>query len=351
MSRSRWEKRLQQEIGSASDPEMLQMLRNKEQNRLLALVSISPINSVVDAMNELQDAIISRALELVENDLARLGLGAPPVPYAYFLFGSGGRSEQTMTSDQDSGIVYANPANDDEKERCELYFEQFGQTAVQYLVRAGYPPCEGNVIASNPEWRLSLHDWERKIDGYFNEPSWENVRHLLIIADGRKVAGDISMAEEFRERFFSDMLSNSVIVRRMMENTLRHKVLVGAFGQLLRERYGKDSGSLDIKYGAYIPMVNAFRLLAVQAGIHESSTLGRIAGLQHAGVLTLGEAEEASSAFSFLLRLRLLTLGNGKIPRDQLTKELTQPLKKALKIGKKVQRKVERELQYRFGGR
>ncbi|MBW5445092.1 hypothetical protein GE107_03310 [Cohnella sp. CFH 77786] len=349
-----------QAIREATDVHALRNIRESEQDRLSAALSSTPVNAALDSLSELHDALINRALELVETELARLGFGAPPVPYAYLLFGSGGRFEQTFSSDQDSGIVFANPETAQEAETYASYFRKFAETAVEFLIELGYPPCEGNVISTNPEWCLPLREWESKLDGWFAEPSWENVRYLLIIADGRAVAGDAGLADVLKNRFFTDMLQSPVIVRRMMENTLRHKVLVGIFGQLLRERYGENAGGLDIKYGAYIPMVNLFRLLAVQAGIRETSTLGRIAALAHEKKLTLVEAEQASSAFTLLLRMRLLTavktegsqwIGSGKIPKKQLTKELTHLLKKALKFGKRMQRRVEREMQDRFGGR
>lgn len=359
MSNPMREKRLL-DIAGAEDLEQLRSVREREQNRLATEMSTSPINAVVDTLNELHDALITQALKLAENDLARLGLGAPPVPYTYMLYGSGGRHEQTMCSDQDSGLVYANPASEAEEELCKVFFHRFSERVVQHLIVLGYPPCEGSVIASNPEWCLSLKGWQKKIDGWFSEPSWENVRYLLIVADGRPVAGDAELADQLLERFFNDLLSHPVIARRMMENTLRHKVLVGVFGQLLTERYGVDTGSLDIKYGAYIPMVNAFRLLSVQAGIRETSTLKRIKALQSIGLLTAEEAEQASHAFSFFLKMRMLTtvsneegqlIGTGKIPLKQLTKEMKVPLKKALRAGKKIQSRVQREMQHRFGGR
>jgi CBS domain-containing protein len=353
------EKRLL-DITSAEDLEQLRSIRESEQNRLAAEVYTSPINAVVDTLNELHDALITQALKLAENDLARLGLGAPPVLYTYMLYGSGGRYEQTMCSDQDSGLVYADPANEAEEELCQVYFNRLSERVVQHLIVLGYPPCEGSVIASNPEWCLSLKGWQKKIDAWFAEPSWENVRYLLIAADGRPVAGNAELANQLLEHFFNDLFTHPVIARRMMENTLRHKILVGVFGQLLTERYGEDAGSLDIKYGAYIPMVNAFRLLAVRAGIRETNTLRRIKALQNAGLLTAEEAEQSLEAFSFILKMRLLTtvsneagqlIGTGKIPLTQLTKEVKVPLKKALSVGKEIQRKVQRELQHRFGGR
>ena len=359
MTNPQREKRLRK-IAVADSLERLATIRESEQSRLSAEIVSTPIHSVVDVLNDLHDALIARTIELAEAEMARLGHGAPPVPYAYLLFGSGGRSEQTLNSDQDSGLVYADPANDGQVEACRGYFAQLAEIIVRSLVTIGYPPCEGNVIASNADWCLSLSEWESRIDRWFAEPNWENVRYLLIAADGRPISGNLSLGERLKDRFFNDMLGNPVIARRMLDNTLRHKVLLGVFGQLLRERYGDDAGSLDIKYGAYIPMVNAFRLMALGSGIRETSTLRRISALQHAGVLTIGEAENASQAFSFFLRLRLLAtvasedghmVNTGKISRARLTKELVGPLKKALKTGKYYQRKVEREMNGRFGGR
>ncbi len=349
------------DIAVADSLERLKALRESEQGRLTAARSSSPVQTEVDALNHLHDALIARTIKLAEIEMARLGHGAPPVPYAYILFGSGGRFEQTLNSDQDSGLAYADPADDKDAGRLADYFRSFAGLVVDSLISIGYPPCEGNVIASNPEWCLPLSAWERKIDGWFAEPTWENVRYLLIAADGRTIAGDEGLSERIKNRFFNDMLQRPVIAERMLDNTLRHKVLLGVFGQLLREPYGEDAGSLDIKYGAYIPMVNAFRLLALRAGIRETNTLRRIEALRNAGIMTDAEAGDASEAFSLILRLRLLApaglngegwmAGTGKLPKDRLTKELVQPLKKALKTGKQVQRKVERETKGRFGGR
>ncbi|MBB6674317.1 DUF294 nucleotidyltransferase-like domain-containing protein [Cohnella nanjingensis] len=359
MSNLRGEKRLL-DITGAGSLEQLRIVRETEQGRLIASLPDVSVIEAVEELNGLHDALIRRALELAEEEAARLGYGAPPVPYAYLLFGSGGRSEQTASSDQDSGLVYADARDPAEAERAETYFRVLSERTVQHLTALGYPPCEGNVIASNPAWRLPISAWERKLDDWFSEPSWENVRYLLIVADGRCLAGDAALAERWKNRFFGDMLSRPVLARRMLENTLRHKMLVGVFGQLLVERYGEHAGSLDIKYGAYIPMVNVFRLLAVRANIRETGTLERIRALREAGLLPAETADEATEAFALFLRLRLLSIsrsedgqwiGTGKIAAGQLDVSLRAPLKKALRLGRKLQRQLEREMQHRFGGR
>ncbi|THF83873.1 DUF294 nucleotidyltransferase-like domain-containing protein [Cohnella fermenti] len=359
MSSLQREKRLL-DITGAGSPDSLRRIREEEQNRLGAILSSSPVIELVDDLNELHDSLIGRALQLAEIEMARLGQGAPPVPYAYLLFGSGGRREQTFSSDQDSGLIYDDPQDEAEALTLENYFRTLAQLTVDCLIEIGYPPCEGNVIASNPEWCLSISSWERKLDAWFEEPSWENVRYLLIVADGRLIGGDRELSERWYGRFHRDFLGTPVIARRMMENTLRHKVLVGVFGQLLTERYGELAGSLDIKYGAYIPMVNVFRLLAVHAGIQETSTVGRIRSLETAGILSPDEAKESMDAFGLLLKLRLMAVtksedgqwvGTGVLKASDLNREWKLPLKKALKLGRKLQRQVERELRYRFGGR
>jgi len=347
------------DIDCADNLDQLKRARERGQQRLEADFSSLLVDEAIAALNELHDALIVRVLALTENDMARSGLGAPPVPYAYMLYGSGGRLEQTAYSDQDSGLIYGNAQDEAEEERNRSYFLKLAETAVEYLTSIGYPPCEGNVIASNPAWCLPITSWMERIAGWFAEPSWENVRYLLIAADGRAIWGDTELANRLRSRYFGDWLNHPVIERRMLENTLHHKVLVGVFGQLLTERYGENAGGLDIKYGAYIPMVNAFRLMAMRAGIRETNTLRRIEALLEAGWLNSSEAEEAKEAFLLFLKLRLFTsmtkkdgriVGTGKLPASRLTKEMIGPLKKALKIGKDIQRKVQKELPIRPDG-
>ncbi|TVY04130.1 DUF294 nucleotidyltransferase-like domain-containing protein [Cohnella terricola] len=352
--------RLLLDIASAGDPESLRVARERVMKALEPELYSLPAVTEIVTLNELHDALIARALVLAEKEVARLGYGAPPVPYAYMLYGSGGRYEQTMHSDQDSGLVYGDTASEDDGEKNRRYFLLLADKVVQYLILLGYPPCDGNVITSNPEWCLSLAGWIRKIDHWIDDPDWENVRYLLIAADGRAVYGDKELADRLRDRFYHDMLDHPSIAQRMLDNTLRHKILVGVFGQLLTERYGEDTGSLDIKYGAYIPMVNAIRLLALQAGVRETSTLRRIEALRMAHLLSEEEAEEAEEAFVLFMRLRMLASvseangqwsGSGKVPAARLTKEMIAPLKKALRVGVKLQKKVQKELQRGFGGR
>jgi CBS domain-containing protein len=346
---------LLKQIGSADHVEGLRSLRDQVHEQMEALLPTRPVEQFNVQLNEVHDAVIQRSIILAEAEMARLGKGSPPVPYAYILFGSGGRKEQTLSSDQDSGVVYQDPVTDSAE--VKQYFKELCDLIVLNLRKVGYPPCEGDVMSSNPEWCLSLSDWGNKLNHWFEEPAWEAVRYLLIIADGRCVYGEHRLVDELKDLFFTDMLNHQIILQRMLDNTMRHKVLLGFFGQLLKEQYGQDSGSLDIKYGAYIPMVNSIRLLSVQVGIRETSTLERIKMLVKAGNMSESDGAVYAHAFRVLLRLRLMTTeqnvndlyaNNGKLSSRKLTKELTDELKSSLRLGKKLQRAVFKQTMRRL---
>ncbi|NBD25979.1 DUF294 nucleotidyltransferase-like domain-containing protein [Paenibacillus glycinis] len=344
-------------IAASGDVAALRGLRDQIHEHMEALLSARPIEQFYTDLNEVHDALIRRAVTLSEEQMARMGLGSPPVPYAYLLFGSGGREEQTLTSDQDSGLIYADPADASQLDAVSGYFEAFARMVVEMLQQLRYPPCDGEVVSANPAWCQSLSQWMAKLDLWFEDPDWERVRYLLIVADCRIVAGLPSIWMALKEHFFAHMHQNERIVHNMLNNTMRHKVLVGVFGQLFKENYGEDAGSLDLKYGAYIPMVNAVRLLAIQAGVRATSTLNRIEQLTQKGVFSEQEGQDYDGVFKLFLRLRLLTTSkkesgiytnNGKLSNTRLTKELIEELKTGLRTVKRLQKQVRRRATGRF---
>ncbi|MGU3470551.1 DUF294 nucleotidyltransferase-like domain-containing protein [Paenibacillus sp. D51F] len=345
-----WQQLLQS-ISNADNAAGLRRIRESVHDIMISRLPQQQTEPFYGELNDVHDAMVRRCIWLAQKELARLGKGNPPVPFAYLLFGSGGRMEQTLFSDQDSGMIYADPQNEADAVHCREYFELLGKETVQLLLEAGYPLCEGNVLSSNPDWCSSSSVWKARLGEWFREPAWEAVRYLLIVADSRCVHGSAELHADMMNHFYGDILDSTLIVRRMLENTMKHKVLLNVFGQLLKEQYGADAGSLDIKYGAYIPMVNAVRMLAIEANLRETSTLGRIRLLEQGGVITAEDAREWMQTFRLFLRLRMMTTEkleggqfstNGKLSARKLSKEMAEELKSGLKLGKKLQRRVYR---------
>ncbi|MFD0698566.1 DUF294 nucleotidyltransferase-like domain-containing protein [Paenibacillus sp. GCM10027628] len=304
-------------------------------------------------VNDIHDAFIRRTIELAEHMLEDQGHGKPPVPYAFILFGSGGRSEQTLWSDQDNGLIYEDSKQYSEDE-LEIYFARLADCILQGLAVLGYPPCEGNVISSNKQWRKSLTSYKEMMMGWLEEPSWENVRYLLILVDMRCIYGAESLIFYLKSEMLAYVRQHTNILKFLLSNTLHHKISLGVFGHLITERYGEDAGGFDIKYGAYIPIVNGIRLLSIQSGIHSSSTLERILLMKDEAFISAEDAAEWYQAFGTALKLRNLTsfqLDGGlyttrsKLGAEQLTKELRQELKRCLRVGMDLQKYVKKSIE------
>lgn len=314
------------------------------------LFSHSP--DISHKINMIHDAFIQRTIELAEHMLEDEGYGKPPVPYAFILFGSGGRSEQTLWSDQDNGLIYSESEEYSEEE-LEGYFVKLVDCTLRGLDALGYPPCEGNVVSSNKQWRKSVTGYKEMLLGWLGEPNWENVRYLLIMADMRCIHGSHSLVEQHKATFLTYVKQNPSILNQLLSNTLHHKISLGVFGHLITERYGEDAGGFDIKYGAYIPIVNGIRLLAIQAGITQSSTHERIRLLNESSFIPEQLANEWREAFGVALKLRDLTpfqLENdmyttrGKLGAEQLTRELKNELKQILRAGMELQKYVKKSI-------
>jgi len=346
-----------QEIASARNIAELRAFRDQAheafQRRLLFS---SPLDWNRDT-NAFHDAVIRQVVAWAERRLLDEGAGSPPLPYAFLLFGSGGRSEQTLWSDQDNGLVYADPQSEAERQAAETYYPRLADAIYTLLLSAGYPPCSGGVICTNGRWLKPLSAYRSMLLDWFGEPDWEHVRYLLITADLRAIYGDTSLADQIMDVFHQYLADKPEMLEYLLRNTLHHKVSIGLFGQLIKERYGEDAGGVDIKYGAYIPIVNGVRLLALEAGSRCTSTEERIRSLVLSQALEEELGDDFMEALAVALKLRSMTpfqiedghyTTRGKLSAEQLTKERASELKLCLRIGndlqKYVKKRVHREL-------
>lgn len=339
-------------IAQMEDADKLRELRDQIHEKLLAYSPDLFPGDWNDWVNALHDDLISYAVRKAEEQLAELGLGRPPAAFAMLLFGSGGRREQTLWSDQDNGLIYETPSPE-VQEPVEEYFRQLGQTIVDVLFKLGYPPCEGKVMCNNPLWAKSAAEWHATAQGWLDNPDWENMRYVLIAADCRCISGERELASRLKRSLLDRFATEKELLEDMLRNTLRRKVSLGVLGNLIPERFGEDMGGIDIKYGAYIPLVNAVRLLAVRHGLEPSGTLERLAEMERLGKESRERVAEWRQAFQAVLKLRSLTSSRledgfyqsgGVLPGSMLTKERKKELKAALRTAQKLHKYVEREI-------
>ncbi|MEK4148641.1 DUF294 nucleotidyltransferase-like domain-containing protein [Robertmurraya sp. FSL W8-0741] len=284
-------------------------------------------------LNECHDEAMGMVFNLA---VQRLNKGEPPCEFSWFVTGSGGRFEQGPISDQDHGIVYAtsNRSNDD-------YFSELGKEISLGLNIVGYPYCQGNVMSSNPLWCKSLDGWKQQLQAWMKEASWESVRNLQIFYDARTLKGDDFLVRDLKDVFYEYQKQHPSLLKRFMENVKHIKNSVGPLGQLIVEEHGTKEGSINLKYTAFLPYVNAVRLLAIKEGLYETSTIERMNRLARMNGYN-PVLRESRKYFMTLLKYRN-SLYKAETYDDthylsvkELSKEEKKEIKRILKDGKKL---------------
>ncbi|WAA10921.1 DUF294 nucleotidyltransferase-like domain-containing protein [Fervidibacillus albus] len=291
------------------------------------------------SINDLHDTVMKHVFNLTMNRL-----GPPPCEFCWFITGSGGRKEQGYFVDQDHGIIFERS----EKE-CETFFSHFGKQLSDALHIVGYPYCEGKVMSSNPLWCQSLSDWKKQLELWVNDASFSSIRYLLIFFDARCLKGEKRFALDLKQFLFQKINKQPFLLQRFAENTVYVKKATGPLGQMLVEEKGERKGMIHMKQVAYLPYVNAIRLLAMKEGILETSTIERIQKLNERMHFNsvLAHAEDD---FSTLLRYRLqysskLNYENSHYIRwDDLQEEEKRKLKTIIRSGRKLHQFAHRKL-------
>lgn len=340
-----------QELTDADSPEQLRAARINYQQKLLELFEELDITEWTMLVNDMHDLIGLRATQMCEEQMMEEGYGNPPVSYAFVVFGSCGRREATLWSDQDNGMIISNVPS----ERKEQYFQLFGSKLVDLLAYLGYEKCKGKVMCSEPLWCKDLQAWEEQLSEWRTELNWEPIRNLIIASDLRHIAGDAELSEAWEKAFHKGLTEKSELTLAILRNTVKHKATLNILGQVVTERFGEHAGEFDIKYGVYIPLVNFVRFLSLQQGVQETSTLKRLEKLQ---VLEQNNVllDNCHRIFKRALRLRMSTpfeeqdgllTSSGYLPEEELKKKMVlYELRESLGIIRQTHRALQRQLRF-----
>lgn len=291
------------------------------------------------SLNQFHDLIMNKVFEAA---ITRLNSGNPPCDFCWFIAGSGGRLEQGLISDQDHGIIF-----DISSKENESYFFELGKEISYGLHVVGYPYCQGKIMSSNPMWCKSFDGWLEQLYQWMEERSLESIRYLQIFYDARCLYGKGHFIQQLKAYIYQYQSGQPGLIKRLMESVMHIKNSIGPLGQFITIDYGKYQGSIDLKYSAFLPYVNAIRLLAIREGLYETSTLDRIdALLQRDG--NAAELLKSKNNFQKLLEYRLF-LAKGNNYEDthflkirSLDKPDRKVIKQILKDGKRLHQYVIR---------
>jgi CBS domain-containing protein len=265
----------------------------------------------------LNDALIRRLCRLAEVEL-----GPPPCAYAWLVFGSEGRMEQALLTDQDNALVYA---RDDAG--APEYFARLAARVVGDLVTAGFPPCPGGCMATN--WNKPLAAWEETIRGWIDEPTPDNLMVSSIFFDYRAVAGTLDVAA--LDDRITAAAGNQLFMAHLARVSLRFKPPLGLFQQIQA-----TDDKVDLKKRSIAPIVAAARVYGLEAGTRARPTRERLEAAIEAGVVSRDLGQTLIETYRFLLQLRLreqlaAVAGGGAPDNDVNLKALSSLQRRHLK--------------------
>ncbi|TFU26642.1 DUF294 nucleotidyltransferase-like domain-containing protein [Thermus tengchongensis] len=239
------------------------------------------IGRVVASLN---DALIRRLVKEAE-----AALGPPPAAYAFLVFGSEGRREQALLTDQDNALALAEAGH-------EAYFQALAEHVVGGLIRAGIPECKGGYMATR--WRKTLWEWQETFRRWMEAPEPQALLETQIFFDLRPVAGSLSLRP--LEETILEGSRKGVFLYHLARASLEFRPPLGLFGRVRTEE-----GFVDLKRHAIAPIVALARLYALMAGSLAKGTVERFKVAAEAGTLSLEGAERLEEAFRFFFALRL----------------------------------------------
>ncbi|TCS72144.1 CBS domain-containing protein [Sulfuritortus calidifontis] len=224
--------------------------------------------------------------------------------YCWLAFGSEGRLEQTLATDQDNGIIFLSEAGED-PEAIRAEFLGLAERINRALDACGFPLCKGQIMAMNPKWCLSLEEWKALFARWIDAGDPEALLNASIFFDFRPLHGQIELADDLRRWLATKAAANPRFLHQMVVNALRNRPPLGLVRDFVTDSGGEHADTLDLKLNGATPFVDAARVFALASGAHATGTAQR---LRQAGPklnIPAAEIEAWVSAFYFIQLLRL----------------------------------------------
>ncbi len=253
------------------------------------------LTSIITALT---DEMLHRVMEM-----AIESAGPPPVEFAFVLFGSEGRREQTLKTDQDNAIVFEDVEENDE-ETVRRYFLDLGTKVCDWLHEIGQTHCEYDMMAKNPVWCQPLSQWKEYHRKWIESDDPERLLKAGIFFDFRLGFGREELVKSLHMSLFKRLKEWPGFLRHMAQNILYYRPPLSFFGNFVLEEKGERKGGLDIKSAMRL-VVDFSRIYALQGSVTETNTIRRLEAAHKQGSIDRETLSNLADAYEYLMFQRL----------------------------------------------
>lgn len=213
-------------------------------------------------------------------------------------FGSGGREEQVIGSDQDNGLLMRVEPDQDE-------LDEVAQSIVIALDGAGLALCEGGVMISNEEWRGDFDSWLARLTNWLSNPVEKGSWQSGLILDFQSVFGPKREVLILRDRLWQYVRTKPIALSLLVQELTDYRLPLTFYGAFITEKDGTWQGYLNIKNSVLAHLTNSARILALKYDLHPHNTCDRIRALAEAGHVSTKHGVQLLEAWEYLQRKRL----------------------------------------------
>jgi CBS domain-containing protein len=279
----------------------LSAIHNKinQVTELLFKEGVKAVN-ILRIITELHDRLLRKIIELSIGEI-----GDPPSPFAFFVYGSEGRREETFKTVFRCAMVFEDNKTPVEKREMEEFCGKLLVVLQQTLKKCVLPLFDSHPFGDHISIYGDCSDWQQRVLNSFRSKDDTLIATAKKFLDLRSIYGDKMIVKSLRDSLFSQVRSNYQYKSVITEYDPGEKSLVGFFRQFIVDESGMQSEQLDIKEKGIRQIAGALRALAIAHNLHETSTIERLNVLDNMGIIPNEMKNDVNSAFEFLLQLLL----------------------------------------------
>ena len=293
--------------------------------------------------------ILSQATDIMTRKLIgffQQANGKAPIMFAWLVYGSQAREDQTMGSDQDNGLLLAERPSEAQAE----YFAKMADYVCNGLAKCGIKLCDGNIMASNPKLRLSLEEAIEEAKRWVKAPTKDAIMHFNIFLDVRCAAGDISLFKQL-QRQRAPLMKQNMFLAALTRNSNEISVPLSMFQKFIYEKGRKEKDVIDLKTRAVALINNIARIYALADGVTLPNTLARLDALSENSQLSKKDATNLRDIWLFLNRLRWRHQLENKVTDNRVSvSSLSSIEKHQLKAAFKAIERTNQAMVMKFSG-
>ncbi len=330
-------KQVSTSIRSAADVATLQVvaqdIRRFARNLLGQGVQARQLTALISHLN---DVLAERLLDI---EAARAGVDLREL--CWVALGSEGRSEQTVSTDQDNALILRDGTSPERREAVRAFARQVNLA----LDACGYPLCRGGIMAGEPGGCLTLRDWRERFAQWIEHGAPQDLLNASIYFDLRPLGGDPQLARTLQAEVLEAARRTPRFLKQLADNALSHAAPLNWLGNVDVD----ERGTLDLKLQGTAIFVDAARLYSLAHGVAATNTRERLEAVGARMGLAPAEYQGWIGGFEFLqmLRLRIQLEGTAvagepnRLRVDGLNDIDRRILKESLRVARTLQQRLQ----------